>query len=580
MAGLETVHKIVEKIEVQGGPKAQATFDKLGASADRAAAGLGQTANVAGKQLSFGFTKGGDAAADAGKKIKKSQKESAFATEMSKGSIGRWVKGMTFATLAANLLTKAVEFVIASFKRLISHGWQVNVAIEAAGSRLQGLSMGLMDLEKLDPMERIAVSQRNANATLAEFRDIAMKTATPIANIEQGYARIAPVLAGMGMSQKELIKFTDMAASSAKVYGERTEQAGGIVAKAIFEGVVEGETAFARAFKAQAQVTSKMKPEERIKRVTAVLEKMGAPVSVITKDTAGALDRWRILSDDILQRVTYPIYQKIGSVVADIVGWAEQNKDVLDAIVVDITEWLETFWDIGVATWEALAAYIKVYRMVYRVDERIKLWWERLKLVRQVLSLAAMGIRLIVASIKVAAGDEEGLGKMYTISRAIELKWKEIKKQILNVIQAFAKMAVPDFVVKKIPAVKGFFDSMESIGKSMDVDIKNTAKSLRVMEKRFGTGALTETTRAMKREEMGVGMSKADRDKLFSSIFGKKMKLTQNIGKVEVRQDFRDQDPDRVLIEFTQMLENLGERAIQSTAGGEITALEAGATGG
>ncbi len=567
MPGPETIHRIVEKLEVVGGREAQVAFDKLGNAAEGAAKAL----NLEGKSargVVGDLDKTVAVHRDAGKAAEEAGKAVAAGGGEAAEGLGKWIKGMTVAHLAADLLSKAIGFVIGKLREMVTRTWDINVAIEAAGSRIQGMALGLMDLEKLDPMERIAASGRIANVTLAKFRDIAMKTATPIAAIEGAYAGIAPILAGLGRSQKDLIKFTEMSASAARVYGERAEMAGSIVAKAIFQGVVEGETAFARAFKAQAQITAKDPLEKRIQRVTEVLKKMGAPVETVTRDTAGALDRWRILSEDVLQRVTLPVYQKIGQVVASIVDWAEENKKVLDAIVVDLTEWLETGWSVVESAWETWRAFDEVFGITEGIGSQVRRVWETLKFVGKIVDMVAFGFRLVSEQIMVIIDPERGVGKLAALSEAVRIKWLEIGLQIVKVVQAFAKVAVPKWLAEKIPGVKSFFEGMEGIAKDMERDIKGTAQRLRSMEKTMGIDPLTETTRAMKRAS----------DAVEEAVKGMKApSFNVNIAKVEIRQDFRDQDPDRVIIEMVQDLERLGENAIQSAAGGPATAFVGGA---
>jgi hypothetical protein len=161
------------------------------------------------------------------------------------------------------------------------------------------------------------------------------------------------------------------------------------------------------------------------------------------------------------------------------------------------------------------------------------------------------------------------MGKMLALSEAINLKWKEIWLQIVKVVDSFSRMMVPDWVMKAVPAVGGFFKQMKGYQKDLQADLIKSGERVRALEKAAGLGGLTETTRALKRKEEGFGMSKEERDSLFKRFGGQKLKIEQNIAKVEIHQDFKDQDPDRVMVEFISDMERLGETALQSTAGGE-----------
>lgn len=522
MAGPETIYRIIQKIEVVGAKQASKALDDIG-----------KTATKSSKATDSIF------------------------------------KSFLKADLVASAIKKTVAKIVDTLKQMVRHAWNVGLAYEAAGSRVQGLALGLVNLGTKDPMEKVARSQKIALATMKEFKQIAMDTATPIAEIENAHARINPILAGMGKNQKEVLKFTNMSTAAAKVYGERSEQAGSIVAKAIAEGVVEGETAFARAFKAQAAITSKMPVEKRIKKIVSVLKAMGAPVKDVTKDTAGALMRWKILSDDILQRVTLPIFQKIGSVVGDIVSYLEKNEAVVNGIVHEVQEWVHVVFDVGSAIWDSLTALDKVFSTTEMISKRIVSLQAQLKFVGKIVDVAAFGFKLISEAVKVIIDPERGMGKMYALSKAIEVKWGEIKLQIVKVVSSFAKMAAPDWILDKIPGMKTFFKSLDGLSADLEKDVKKTAKSLRAMEKKLGMEPLTETTRKMLQQEM---------DAVQKELKRKGIKFNQNIGTIAIRQDFRDQDPDRVMVEFVQDMERLGEAALQSSVGGAATQFEGGAT--
>lgn len=579
MAGMQTVHQIYEKIEVQGVGKAKQDFKSLGGAADDAAKSLGMT-QKSGQQLEFGFAKVEKAAAKMGKATKEAGKKSKLMGELAGSSIGKMVTSFTLAGIAVTALTKGFGFLWGKMRDAWQMGLLVNREFEAQQSRVQGLLLGLLDWQKIGSKNPVADSLKTTNSLIREFRDIGFDAATPVPRIEAAYARLNSILAGTGRTQKDIVDFTRMSASAAKIYGENAEMAGGIVAKAIFQGVVEGESAFAQAFKSQAQITSKMPIEKRIEKIKGVLSSMGAPLATVTKDTASWQTRLGIITEDILQRMTYPIWQKIGDVTESVVGYLKDNEQTLYAIADEAGEWFQMGWQVATATWETVKGMGQILWALGKGESKTSYWLGRLKMVRQFVDIIAFGWRALVESIKVATGESQGMGKLLAISKAIELKWKEISLQIVKVVKAFAKMAVPDFIAERVPAVKGFFNTMDKVAEDINGEIKVTAKSLRALEKAAGMGPLTETTRNMVREQGGLDMSKKERDDLFSKLFGRKLKIEQNIDKVEINQDLRGEDPDRILIEIIRNLESLGERALQSTAGGELTALEAGATGG
>lgn len=567
MADVETIHRVVEALEVKGGDAAAAAFEKIAKTSDHAAKAMGQSKGSA-DQLSFGFDKVDEASGKVGDSVEKSGKKSKNWMDKAGSSVKKWASGMMGAVTVGNLLAKAIEFAVRKLAEFVRVGWAINEAYEAAQGRVQGLAMGLTQFDEgADALERVETSARVTNKVMGKFRTMALDAALPLSEIEGAYARIDSVVSGLGRSQTEILDFTRKSAAAAKIYGENAEMAGGIVSKAIFQGVVEGETAFATAFKAQAQVTSKMPVEERIKRITKTLEAMGAPLGVVTKDTASAFERWKVLSLDVLQRVTVPAYQKIGQIVQSIVDYFRENEDAIDAVTIAAEEvwhtifnWLDGIWESAVALDEVLGSTDRLASMFAEIGRYLEVIW-------RTIDIAGAGLKLAAEQVRVLADPDRGMGKLVAFSEAINLKWHEIAKSIMGVVRSMTEMVVPDWVVEKVPGVKGFFEGMENVAKGIDLEIESTGKRLRAIEKNLGTGALTQTTRAMKRlEEGSIDLSK---------IKGR-VNVTQQIGKVEIHQDFKDQDPDRVLIEFVSGLERIGETALQSNSGGFATAFETG----
>lgn len=574
MAGLETQHKIIEAFEVKGAVDAEGAFDKIAKSADGAAKAF-DSGKTKAEKFEDGLSEVEEKWFKAGEAGEKSGSKWADAWGKAKegilGSIGPMVKQLTIA----NLLSKAIEWATQKVKEFVRQGWQINVAYEAATSRVQGLALGLLDFGKgATTAEKVQKSQKLANVAMAEFKDIGMETATQLPKIEAAYARLTSVLSGTGATQREILEYTRKTAGAAKVYGENAEVAGGIISKAIFEGVVEGESAFAKAFKAQAGVTSKMNLEERMNRVNATLAKMSEAVGVVTDDTAGAQERWKILSNDILQRVTYPIYQKIGESTKAMVKWLQANEDTINEIVHEIQEWLYTAFEVKDAIFEVVGGVVVLWWKVNRVGDTLRATWERFKLIRQAISLIVTGVRLLVEQVAVLADPNRGMGKLSALSEAIRVKWREIALQIVKVFRSLAKLAIPEFVRKRVPGLGKFFTGLDETVQEMESYNKQAAKRLRAMEKKLGLSPLTETTRTIADVEQGRGLDKAARDAFLKGLKG--LKFNQNIGQVNIRQDFRDQDPDRVLVEFVTDLERLGETALQSTVGGGATVFEGG----
>lgn len=570
----ETQHRVVETIQVKGVKEAQDAFNKIAKLSDDAAKALGHTKEGT-EQLSFGFSKVSQVAKKAEKPLADPPKKAATAWTKLGGSM-KSIAGTIVGQFALfKFLEGAVMGAFNAVTNFIRGGWEINTAYEAAQSRIKGTLVGLLDFKKgTTAFEKVAIAQRGSNVLMDEFREISMEAVTPLASVESAYTRINTVLAGLGMNQKQIVGTTKETAAAARVYGENVDQAGSIVAKAIFEGTVEGETAFARALKAQAQVTSKMKVEKRLEKVMKVLHQMGAPIAAVTRDTGSAMQKWQILSSDVLQRVTVPLFQKIGEVANDILDVFSANKGKIDEIVIGAEEVWATVFNWGTAVWDTWKALDSVFGISKAVVGTFDQAWKKFRLVWKFVDLAASGVQILVEAVMTLIDPTRGFGKLNLLSESIHLKWLEISKSVVGVITSFSRMALPDWVKKKVPGVQKFFDEMGGVSKDLEHQIASSAKRVREFEKALGVGPTTESTRALAKAEAGVGLDKDARDALLKSMKG--LKINQNIASVTVNQDLRGEDPDRVLIEFTTGLERIGEAALQSSAGGAATAFEGG----
>lgn len=492
------------------------------------------------------------------------RKVSGFAGTVKQAFGGTMVGAIFKGNLAAMALTKGLGFAINKVRAFERRFEMVNKQMEAAQGRVQGLTLGLVDFKGVEPGQQIATSLKFANVALEEFRDIGLKAATPVPQIESAWARIAPVILGLGKSQKEVMDLTERSATAAKIYGERAEMAGSIVAKAVFEGTVEGETAFARAFKAQAQVTSKMKVEDRLKKIIKVLDKMGAPIKEVTKSTEDAQLRWQILTDDVLQRATYPIYRKIGEVSSDIVQYALDHEDAIDKAVDYAGELMENIFSIGDGVWDVSVA---LYDWLGVSEKVTWLWGMGVDTVKGIF----VGVDAIGSAFKVVADGidilNNGFDKSNHTAEKFSLEIDSWELKVMKVVKAVGQLTSamsPEWLQKASEWI-GFKDTWKDFEKGLDMQEELIAKQ----EKALGVSPTTEIGRRMAREEAGIGLSKTAKEALLKGLKG--LKIQQNIGTVNVRQDFRDQDPDRVLVEFSNMLTRLGENPVQSTVGGAGT---------
>jgi hypothetical protein len=577
MADADTLHRVEERIEVTGADKAAQQFEKVTKASERLRKtddvmwdSFAEKFDAAYKKMSWWEARRNRMLREAGDGFGKMANSIKRVGEFGKKFIGGGLVGSIFkGNLLAHLAMKAFNKLSSIISGMGQRIMRVNRQFESAQGRVQGLTLGLSDWGDMDPGEQVKKSLAVSNVAMEEFQGIALKTATPVRDIERAWSRVEPVLAGMGRDQKEVMDLTQKSSEAAKVYGERADMAGSIVAKAIQEGVVEGETAFARAFKAQAGITSKMKVEERIKRVNKTLAKMGGPIEEVTKDVQSMTNRWKILTDDVLQKTTRPAYEKIGKVVGGIVNYLRSKEEVLHKIAYQVGDLFENFWSVGVAAWDTVVALNNMFGVTDRIGSAVSFVWEGVKGVAIGIDAIATGWKIFAEAVDVFQKPGKGFAKLLTMADSFEIKIMKVVRMLGRLGGKFAQMAGFD-VLEKVPGLGKAVTEIKNIWGDFEKGLEMEEELLAKREKRLGMDPSTSLGRELERRAKGIGLDKAARDALLKSIKG--LKVQQTIHKVEVRQDFRDQDPDRVLVEFAGMLTRLGENPLQSTVGGAATA--------
>lgn len=618
MSDANTTHKIIESFEVAGDDAVNQAFARLALLSSEAARAVGLTHKQFGKlsqgasvvadrvtEMAETFALPGldglagdansadaafakldrglgstddklDAVAKASKKaataVKHVGDDGAPATSKLSELFGS-LKGKILGGLAAiYLLDKAVAAVSATFRYFAHRATEVDRTFEAAGSRIQGTLLGLIDFGKgASEIERINISARGAAAIFDQLRDISKNTASELADVEEEYTRISSVVSGLGKSQYDVLRLTEMATGAAKVYGAAAAEAGNVVSKAVAEGVVEGESAFAKAFKAQAQLTGqKMPVEERVARVSRVLAAMSSGVSVVTRDTAGAFSRLNSTVDDVLQGLTSPFYDRVGQLVqyfVDSIGDSKALGESLALGVEKIIAPLSTVWDIAASINDTLGVTDKIGALLSATWDSVK---TSIELVLDPLDLFLSYVRLGYEAIHSALNPDDGLAKFYAISESLELKWSELGDTIMRAVRAVFSFARALPLVGDSDFMNDFMGEFDRALEKGDAERAKMATHLRELEQRAGIGPLTDTTRALERAERGRGLEEGARRGVLESLKGLlagKPLIQQNISQVNLRQQIEATDAHELLFEFARSLEKLGEAPLQSPGG-------------
>ena len=469
--------------------------------------------------------------------------------------------------IASDLAARGISFVAAKLAGAAAQGWEVDAAYERATSRIQGLVQGLVDWSGLDVVEKTARAQAVSVELVRRYKRVALEAALPYEAIELAASRLNPTLSGLGKTQKDVLEFTKLSADAAAVYGENAGEAAKIVSKAIFAGVVEGESSFAMAFKQMAGVSSKMGVEERMRRIQKVLTDMGAPMAAVTTGTESQYLRWKMLSEDVLQRVTAPVYDRIGKSIAGGVEWLDRHSERVDELAGKVAGY--------VARWDSFAQSIAgIDRILGGLSEYMptnavaKFAWDAGGAALEALEFLAAGAGAVGDLI----GDLLVDGPMRRWEMAtlrVRILFDELSETIGDLVGKMARAPFDAFWGKTDlgKRVAGLFGDTPGGLTGAAADAADTARRERVsrlaeLEAELGTGATTRATEELRRLEAGRAKKAAEDIAERPGVV-----VNQNIGKVEVHNDLRGEDPD-LIVEFARDLEKLGERAYQAALGG------------
>lgn len=576
MAGLETVHKIVEKIEVQGAEGAERSFGRF---ADRIQRSFGRTANNVSERASgvadrissaFDLGSSGEAATDAAGGLTDALEGLGIGGAGAAGAMGELAAMGEGLLAVAGPLTVVVGGLYAAYKALafaaelaakgLAHAyeamWRTNEVYDDAEDKLTGLNASLTNLSKVaDPIDRFSLAQKTATGLLSEFQATAMKTAMPLAEIAELGASLEPIWTAMGKSQWEVARATDALASAAKTLGVSTQEAKSSLYALLQTGRAGRQDPFGLALAAESGIKKIDKLEVRGEKLLRALEKIGAPVDQIASGTDEAIARWSIFTDDVLRRATKPAYEKIGEVVQKIVDWTERHSEQIDKIVGQIGTMTESFFAFLEGVWEAVVVTGTWFDDLFGISDVFEGWWKSLNKTVEWLGEVGKALKSL------SSQDKEEAGKAWR--GAINATSKRFLGVSLDELEETLRYK-PGFDFQKPNPLSPLRERT----------------ALEQLADKAAPWSMVPSPEDQAGEERGrLFKSREDVKAWLQSIMsGKRSLFEMNIGEVNIQQDFRDQDPDRVMVEFRRDLEGLGERALQSTVGGAATVFGPGGT--
>jgi hypothetical protein len=570
MAGLETTHRIVEKIEVTGKNEAKNAFAQLGGVAGWAAKALGlakvgqDDTSESSHKMADGLNAAGQAMADLAHKTPAAGKKVAG--------------GLNLGKLAAGAFAGAVTTAAAAVTALAWKSWHANAAFDDMNDHLTGLYIGTAKWAKSeDPIARYERSAAGAEATLTKFEATAFKTAQTVESIANLGGALEPTIFAAGKSAWDLTKAVDAAASAAGVLQISNEQAAASFNRMILTGK-KTKDPFGMVVGTEAALKKTDSLETRINKLTAAAAKVGAPISKLSQGTSESFTRAEMLITSIARKLGAGPIEKLGKAV----GWVVDQFGDGEEAVAAISAKLDGVWDAATVVsrvfetpvklaWEfgkALFTGSGYFRTIGGLIQDVGHFL--LNLVVKPMEIIGLGAKVVVQAVKDWNSPEGGFRKTKTLVDSIVLKMREFWEPVFDGFSKMAGLALPAWLTDKVPVLGQLKDWAQNGAEKFKKTNRDIERDIEMRQDLFG---MDPTTESGKRRKMGK--SKGEVETVLKKLFGEKRPLI-NVENVNIKQDFRDQDPDRVLAEFVDGLERLGENSIQSQIAGRLTALGPG----
>jgi len=546
VAGLETVHEIVEKFVVKGTDVAVKGFEKVSYAVIRT-------------QLAYG-------------KLNKTIKDvlmSPIPNSWKKKAEELKSEFHEIGTTATKFLAQKLDLP-ASLDQVLERAWAVNEAYEDMHDRLTGLSLVATNVtEQLGGRgwSDIQKAEEASTALLDKFHDAAMRSALPVREIEATFSGLLPVLQGTNKSLADAEKFTSDIAAASKVLGTSSQDVLGKIERIALTGKAGRKDALGQMIVSKAGLTGKESYTQRIDKLQGAVHKLAGPVDEITEGTGEWIQRFKTLTDDILLRVTQPVFESIGHVVKRITQYIDGNQDAINGVVDMLHEAWEIATEFADQIWNAVKFVVKFGGIGDFISRVWNDWIAKWTAIVRFVDVAVSAFKVIGTLVDYFAGDK-GFGAVEVLLDSMQLKMLKFVNALFNM---FRRMA------EHIPL----------LGKQINQYLTDPAQdfmnqiSEKELEERVRKGAAREGLSADdllgKRD---VGLSKAEQEQVLTrtKITGKQPLI--NIQRVDIHQDFRDQEPDAVMYEMTKGFERLSEAAVQSLVGNNATAFGPGASYG
>lgn len=560
MADLETIHKITEKIEFQGAAAAIGMFDKLAAVVAKVAKLVDAVSDGGPKVEDVKET--GEAAEKAGDQAEKGGK---------KGAAG-WLemaKGLTIANIAA----KAVEFTLGAVKDFVSglseKVWTLNDELDDTIDKLTAFSSVYTRFEKgvstEDRMERAGVI---AGAVYAKYKDIALELGESAKSIKLLGEDVSPMALAAGKSWKFTTDMITNAARAAKGLQTDMGQAGFAIERLLFTAKPgRARDPFTLMLAAEAKLKDSDSVEQRVDKLNRALEKMGRGAGAFTSGWNEAKERFGLLTDDLIQRSSSFVYDKAGDALQRVVDLIQGVKGPAGEVADEISRWGNMAYDFTLSLGSSIYYAAKGLGVFMVIGDTLAIVWDAAKGFADAFEFVVLSAKAIEESVKLLAGDSQGVGKIETIADAMYAKMLRFVEKFGDSIVKLLRLADKLTGSSKMSGLGWAADEFETSMKFYKNYVAEVERDVDKREQKYGLGRTTEVGREAERAMDGLRMSKEERDKLLKGMFGEKRPLIE-IDTVNINQNFQDQDPDGIVVDFVHALESLSEVARGSAVGG------------
>lgn len=504
------------------------------------------------------------------------------------------------------------------FGALAHKAYGANMELEKVKKSLTGALYGLQNWSAAaTPVDKMTVSLKQAEGVINELEEAEERLAMPLEELAGAYKRLAaPAFQKLGMSQAQVLNLTKQTSAAAKVYGISAEQAAGTVGRALLTKTVRGADAFSMSLKASLGNMKKLSAPEIHRKIQAELEKAGPAAAKMSEGMEGTMFRLKDFIEDTLRDVAKPTFMAIAKVteqwrksLTSVVGEGKNAATVfgekLGAAFVKIADFAGTI----LKYWKEIAAVIasvKIGGMLGGVGGAMSAaggaggmlgpLMGKFGALASSLGPVVAGLGAFAAGLSAAAqaldeyqteninlkGEAEGMRSAFS-----QLHKAEVARTYLAKNSGLAEADKIGILAEQNQAAKIAY----KIAKSYNLANAEGVVNVGQLQKRLSTLSSEELTTfandlgmvgvksagllatgfaemmkkyGVKAEELPKGPD-AGLDLLAKGKTNKKGDVIQNFnGDIKITQDFKDQDPDRVIVRFKDDLEGLAENRTQS----------------